>query len=225
MEDGALDSIQFEYLNLIAAYMLHALAGSQSMGKLLHAFKNVRNMEMFLENNAAPTDDETPPILTRETMSYAISLSVSCVSLLANDSIVKGRASAAYERAMADLENMSDPAWHTLLRNLLVEYVTLITNPEGPAPSAPTMQRKEVLERDAARRAARAAAVNAAAAANAGGGGDGGGGGGDGDGDGDGDGGDDDADEGADEASGPDTSGPAAAKPGKGRGGGVKKKK
>ncbi len=58
-------------------------------------------------------------------MSYAISLSVSCVSLHANDSIVKGRASAAYEKAMADLENMPDPAWHTLLRNLLVEYVTL----------------------------------------------------------------------------------------------------
>ncbi len=73
MEDGALDSVQFEYLNLIAAYMLHALAGSQSMGKLLPAFKNVRNMETFLENNAAPTDDETLPILTRETMSYAIS--------------------------------------------------------------------------------------------------------------------------------------------------------
>jgi hypothetical protein len=64
--------------------MLHALAESQSMGKLLHAFKNVRNMKTFLENNAAP-NDENPPILTRETMSYAISLSVSCVSLHAND--------------------------------------------------------------------------------------------------------------------------------------------
>jgi hypothetical protein len=51
--------------------MLHALAESQSMGKLLHAFKNVRNMETFLENNVAPTD-ETPPILIRETMSYRL---------------------------------------------------------------------------------------------------------------------------------------------------------
>ncbi len=105
MEEGALEalqSVQFEYLNLIAAYMLHALAGSQSMGKILHAFKNVRNMETFMENNAAPTD-ETQPILTRETMSYAISPSVSCVSLLANDNFVKGRASAAYERAIAVL--------------------------------------------------------------------------------------------------------------------------
>jgi hypothetical protein len=97
---------------------------------------------------------------------------------------VKGRASAAYERAMAYLENMSDPAWHTLLWNLLVEpeYVTLLTNPEGPAQSAPILTRQEILERNTARKiACTAAAAAAAAAANAGSGGDGG----DGDGDGD----------------------------------------
>ena len=44
-----METIQFEYLNLIAAYMLHALVESQSMGKLWYAFKNVRNMEKFLE--------------------------------------------------------------------------------------------------------------------------------------------------------------------------------
>jgi hypothetical protein len=41
MEEGTLESIQIQYLNLIAAYMLHALAESQSMGKLLYAFKNM----------------------------------------------------------------------------------------------------------------------------------------------------------------------------------------
>jgi hypothetical protein len=47
--------------------MLHALVESQSMGKPLFAFKNVRNMEKFLEENAhAP--DGTQPILARETM-------------------------------------------------------------------------------------------------------------------------------------------------------------
>jgi hypothetical protein len=84
--------------------------------------------------------NKTQLILTRETMSYAISLSISCVCIHTNDYILKGRASAAYERAMSDLESMSDPALHTLLRHLLVEYVTLLTNPEGPAPSAPTLQ-------------------------------------------------------------------------------------
>ncbi len=48
MPAGTLQSLEFEYLNEIAAYMLHALAESQSMGKLLFAFGNVRNMEKFL---------------------------------------------------------------------------------------------------------------------------------------------------------------------------------
>ena len=51
-----MENVQFEYLNTIAAYMLHVLAESQSMGKLLHAFKNVRNMDKFLEENAASAD-------------------------------------------------------------------------------------------------------------------------------------------------------------------------
>ena len=107
-----MESIQLEYLNLIAAYMLNALVKSQSMGKLLYAFKNVRNMEKFLEENAdAP--DGTQPILIRETLAYAISLSISCVCLHANNNILKGRASAAYEWAMSDLKSMSDDTWHT----------------------------------------------------------------------------------------------------------------
>ena len=62
-----METIQFEYLNLIATNMLHALVESQSMGKLLYAFKNVRNMEKFLEENThAP--DVTQPIVARETM-------------------------------------------------------------------------------------------------------------------------------------------------------------
>ncbi len=55
-----METIQFEYLNLIAAYMLHALIESQSMGKLLYAFKNVRNMDEFLEENAHAPDGTQP---------------------------------------------------------------------------------------------------------------------------------------------------------------------
>jgi hypothetical protein len=105
MPESTLRSLEFEYMNEIAAYMLHALAESQSMGKLLFAFRNVRNMEKFLEENAAPPGGRQP-LLTRETMAYAISLSVSCVCLHSNNEILKGRASAAYERAMSDLEQM-----------------------------------------------------------------------------------------------------------------------
>ncbi len=186
MEEGTTESIQFEYLNLIAEYMLHALAESQSMGKLLYAFKNIRNMEKFLEENAhAP--DGTQPILTRETMAYAISLSISCVCLHGNADILKGRTSAAYERAMSDLENTTDATWHSLLQHVLIQYITLLTNPEGPAPSAPTLTKKEIIDRDTARKEACAAAIAAAAAAAADDGGDGSGGGDGGGGDGGGD--------------------------------------
>ncbi len=92
-------------------------------------------MQKFLEENAH-AHDVTPPILTRETMAYAISLSISCVCLHASDDILKGRDSAAYERAMSDLEAMPDATWHSVLQleEVLVQYVTLLTNPEGPAP-------------------------------------------------------------------------------------------
>ena len=90
--DGVERRITSVYLNLIAAYMLHALAGSQSMGKLSHAFKNVRNMDKFLHENAAPPF-RTQPILTRETMSYAISLSISSVTFHAGADNSKGKAS------------------------------------------------------------------------------------------------------------------------------------
>ena len=56
-----------------------------------------------------------------------------------NNDTSKGRASAAYERAMTHLNDMSDPEWHSLLRQLLIEYVTLLANPEGTTPSAPSL--------------------------------------------------------------------------------------
>jgi hypothetical protein len=119
-------------------------------------------------------------------MAYAISFSISSVCLHANNNILKGGASAAYERAMSDLESMSYDTWHTLLQHVLVEYVTLLTSLEGPALSAPTLTRKEIIGRGTARNEARAATIAAAAAASADGGdsdggSDGGGGGDDGD--------------------------------------------
>ena len=76
---------------------------------------------------------------------------------------------------MTHLNDMSDPEWHSLLRQLLIEYVTLLTNPEGTSPSAPSLKRQECLERDKSSEEA------SAAASAAGGGGGGGAGGGDGD--------------------------------------------
>ncbi len=76
---------------------------------------------------------------------------------------------------MSDLKAMPDATWHSLLQDVLIQYVTPLTNPEGPAPSAPTLTRKEIIEHDTARKEARDAAVASAAAAAADGGGDSGG--------------------------------------------------
>ncbi len=78
----AMETIQFECLNLIAAYMLHALVESQSMGKLLYTFKNVRNMEKCLEKNAH-AHDGTQPILARKTMALFHFPSVAFASMRA----------------------------------------------------------------------------------------------------------------------------------------------
>jgi hypothetical protein len=66
---------------------------------------------------------------------------------------------------MSDLESMSDDTWPTLLQHVL-EYVTLLTNLEGAAPSAPKLTRKEIIKRDTTRKEARAAAITIAAAAD-----------------------------------------------------------
>jgi hypothetical protein len=71
---------------------------------------------------------------------------------------------------------MSDDTWPTLLQHVL-KYITLLTNLEGPAPSAPTLIRKEIIEHNTTRKESRAAAIAAAAAADSNDGGGGGGGG------------------------------------------------
>ncbi len=101
----------------------------------------------------------------------------------------EGQGFTAYERAMAHFNEILDCDWHNLLRELLIEYVTLLTNPDGTTLSAPSHKKQERLERDIASEEARTAP--APAAGEGGGGGAGGGdgdGGGDGGGDGDGDG-------------------------------------
>jgi hypothetical protein len=40
IEEGNMGTLQSEYLNFIATYMLHTLDESQSMAKLAHEFKN-----------------------------------------------------------------------------------------------------------------------------------------------------------------------------------------
>ncbi len=55
------------------------------------------------------------PFLTRHTLAYAISLSVSCIYYICNDDANEGRADEVYEKALRDLELMSDEEFTPLL--------------------------------------------------------------------------------------------------------------
>ena len=162
--------VQFEYLNLIAAYMLHSLAQSQSMGKVSAGFKNAKSMtKMLSQTFPALDEDEAPlPLVTRETFAYAMTLGIWCVCFKSDDDMFKGRPEAYYEKALKDLQGLGDEQWESLLKGLMLEYIGLVTSPEPPGPTAPPLAAPEVVANDAARAAARAAA------AAAGGGGDGG---------------------------------------------------
>ena len=165
--------LSMEHLNMIAVYMLHTLALSQSMANLAVAFRNARNMERFLSEQFSG-DDDVAPILTRQTVAYAIYLSVQSVCFRTTDEMLKGKPASTYERALADFEKLDNPTWRSLMESLLIPYVRQVTCPEGPAPqaSAPTFTKIQSIASDNA--AARKAASRAAAAAAAADGGDGG---------------------------------------------------
>ena len=82
---------------------------------------------------------------------------------------------------------LSNIKWHNLLRDLLIECVTLLTNPDSTTLSTPPHKTQDRLERNIPRQDAHTAPAPAAPAPAAGEGGGGGAGGGDGGGDGDGD--------------------------------------
>ena len=85
---------------------------------------------------------------------------------------------------MQHFNELDECDWHNLLQDLLIEYVTLLTNPDSTTLSTPSHKKQERLERDIPREDARTAPARAAPAPAAGEGGGGGAGGGDGDGDG-----------------------------------------
>ncbi len=99
---------EFDYLNLPSIYILSTLAASQSMVKIGSAFKNIKNAES-ITTKRLPTlfggNDEVEsasdvPYITRHTMAYAISLTVSCLCYAINDESNKGRADEVYDKAL-----------------------------------------------------------------------------------------------------------------------------
>jgi hypothetical protein len=84
------NEMEFQQMNLASIYMLSALASLQSMGKI----KNVENAASIMQKNFPSVPGGIPelekgvsacPVLTRHTLAYAISLSVSCIYYICND--------------------------------------------------------------------------------------------------------------------------------------------
>ena len=125
------------------------------MGKIGSAFKNVRNSESIMTKrfptlvggNAELEGASDVPYITRHTMVYAISLTVSCLYYAINDESNKGRAEEVYDKALRDLEQMTDVAFTDLLGGLLQYYVQSVVSPEPPGPGPLDMSRQQIAAR------------------------------------------------------------------------------
>lgn len=174
------NEMEFQQMNLASIYMLSALASSQSMGRLGLAFKNVKKAAVIMqkkfpklssvpESAAAECEGVSEcPVLTRHTLAYAISLSVSCICYICNDDANKGRADEVYEKALRDLELMSDEEFAPLLGKLIEYYVERVVSSE---PLGPGHVRVTTTSGGGSGRIAAAADGGSAAAATVSGGG------------------------------------------------------
>ncbi len=132
------NEMEFQQMNLASIYMFSALASSQSMGKIGLAFMNVKNAAFILQKKfpsvpggvAELEGVSTCPVLTRHTLAYAIYLSVSCIYYICKDDANKGRADKVYEKALRDLELMSDEEFTPLLGKLIQYYVERVISSE-----------------------------------------------------------------------------------------------
>ena len=162
--------VEFEYMNLPAIYMLGALAASQSMAKVGFAFKNVKNSELIMSKrfptlDGLATEHECvsgAPYITRQTLAYAVSLSVSALFYAVNDESNTGRADEVYDKALRDMEQLSDAKFDECLGGLLQFYVQNVNSPEPPGPGTMPLSRQEV----AVSNRARGASNDAGAAAD-----------------------------------------------------------
>ena len=91
------------------------------------------------------------PYITRQTLAYAISLSVSALFYAVNDESNTGRAEEVYDKALRDMEQLSDAKFDECLGGLLAFYVQRVTSPEPPGPGTMPMSRQEVVDSNRAR--------------------------------------------------------------------------
>ena len=91
-----LELLQFEHVNLTGMYILNRVCTSQSMSMLGAGFKNLKGLRSMLGKRFPALPDAEPPLgalpyITRQTVSYALSLVISCVCYAYNDTMIRGR--------------------------------------------------------------------------------------------------------------------------------------
>ncbi len=69
------------------------------------------------------------------------------------------RAGKLSTKRRKDLQGLGDEQWDSLLKGLMLEYVSLVTSPQPPGITAPPLGAPDVVAKDAARAAACAAAA------------------------------------------------------------------
>ena len=86
------------------------------------------------------------PYITRQTVAYAISLTVSALFYAVNDESNMGRADevTVYDKALRDLQQLTDDKFTEVLGGLLQYYVQNVTSPEAPGPRTMLLSRQEV---------------------------------------------------------------------------------
>ena len=167
--------VQLEHMNLTGMYILNRVCTSQSMSLVGAGFKNLKGLRSMLRRRFPALPNAEPPLgelpyITRQTLSYALSLVISCVCYAYNDTMIKGRPDQLYEKIIASYSELNDDDFMEILTDRLTDWVTKVTAPEPPGTMVLSQQRIASLDNarpTCARSAANTAAAAAAAAAPA----------------------------------------------------------
>ena len=119
-------SVQMEHMNLTGMLVLNRICTSQSMSMVGAGFKNLKGLRLMLGRRFPALPDADPPLgalpyITRQTVSYALSLVISCVCYAYNDTMIKGRPDQLYEKIIASYSEITDDDFMEILRFKLTD--------------------------------------------------------------------------------------------------------
>jgi len=135
LSDEEISAKDYRVLNVVTVYILSRLATSQSMGLIGAGFKSPKHAVGMLSKRFAPLPDADIPLgslpyVTRQTVSYALSLVISAVSYSRTCILTKGRAPMTYEKLYDDFAKLTDEDFQEELRILIRSYLINTTATE-----------------------------------------------------------------------------------------------